>query len=120
MVRNIIHDLDPYIFDVQTRFQTERLKTILRDKKRRQSELYICGDLNRFIESLTAAERHELIDGNPDLHLTPPLSPQEREVFQRASQPVRDVFIRIGGLHSREVLDRLLTATSHAAEVSDQ
>jgi tripartite ATP-independent transporter DctP family solute receptor len=112
LVASVIAELDEYIFEVQTRFQTERLKTILRDKKRRRSELNICGDLSAFVESLTPQEREELIDDNPYLRLHPALSPEERQEFRRASEGVREEFLRIGGPRSQAVLDRLLSATA--------
>lgn len=108
LVANVIDELDDYIFDVQTRFQTERLKTILQDKQRQQSELYLCGDLTRFLDSLTPEERSELIDNNESLHLVPELSAEERDAFKQASKKVREVFLRIGGPRSAEVLQRLL------------
>ena len=108
LVTDVINELDSYIFELQVGFQTERLKTILRDKKRKQSELNICGDLSRFIDSLTPQERQELIDDNPSLNVTPHLSAEEREAFRRVSEDVRDVFLEIGGARSRTVLDRLL------------
>ena len=40
------------------------------------------------------------------------LSAAEREAFRRASEGVRKVFLEIGGTRSKEVLDRLLSATS--------
>lgn len=108
LVTEAIMELDEYIFDVQVEFQTERLKTILRDKKRKQSKLNVCGDLSVFLESLTSEERKELIDNNPSLNLTPQLSPEERDTFREASESVREIFLEIGGPKSGEVLERLL------------
>lgn len=109
LVTGVIRELDDYIFHVQTRFQTERLKTILRDRIRQRSVLSIAGDLTRFRASLTAEEQRELIDGNEFLNLTPPLSHEEREEFREASEGVRDVFLEIGGPDSDDVLHRLLS-----------
>ena len=113
LVSDVIQELDEYIFDVQARFQNERLKSILRDKMRQEAELKICGDLQRFIESLTAKERRELIDENEYLNLVPALTSEEVELFKEASKAVRDVFLEIGGPQSQEVLDRLLAVEKH-------
>jgi hypothetical protein len=112
LVSDVIRELDDDIFDVQTRFQTERLKTILRDRIRQRSLLNITGDLTRFRESLTPEEQRELIDDNEFLNLTPTLTPAERDEFQRASRDVREVFLEIGGPASDEVLERLLSASA--------
>jgi len=112
VVTDVIKELDDYIFEVQTRFQTERLKTILRDKKRKQSELNICGDLSHFLESLTLQEHQELIDENSSLNIFPGLTPNERDEFRRASKDVRKVFLEIGGSRGKETLHRLLAATA--------
>lgn len=116
LVTDVIKELDDYIFEVQTRFQTERLKTILRDKKRKQSELNICGDLSQFLESLTPEEHRELIEDNSSLKLFPELSPDERDQFRRASKDVRQVFLEIGGSRGKEALNRLLSATGSEVE----
>ncbi len=110
LVADVILELNEYIFEVQQRLQFERLETILRDKIRQQSTLHLCGDLSRFRESLTVEEQHELLDGNEYLNITPPLSPQERDLFQQASESVQDVFVDIGG--SEEVLDRVMSASA--------
>lgn len=57
LVTSVVKELDDYIFDVQTRFQTERLKSIIRDKRRQHSQLHISGDLAAFLHSLTARTR---------------------------------------------------------------
>jgi TRAP-type C4-dicarboxylate transport system substrate-binding protein len=108
LVADIMRELDDYIFKVQREFQTARLKTIRRDKKQPQSELFVSGDLSDFIDSLDAQEREELIDDNPYLKLVPELSAEERDEFERATEAVRDVFLKIGGPRSEEVLDLLL------------
>ena len=107
MVQAVIAELDEYIFDVQTRFQAERLKDILRDKKRQQAELSICGDLKDFVDSLSPAEKQELIDDNLYLKLNPGLSAEERELLEAASESVRALFLESGGPRSAEVLERL-------------
>ena len=113
MVNDVIAELDEYIFDVQVRFQTERLKVILEGKKRQRSKLNLCGDLSRFRQSLTAKERKELIDDNEFLNVQPPLSAEERAAFRQASEDVRKTFLKIGGAKSQEVLERLLSAAKH-------
>ncbi|MEQ9379540.1 MAG: TRAP transporter substrate-binding protein DctP [Pirellulales bacterium] len=112
LVSTVIEKLDEFIFDVQVRFQTERLKAILRDKKRQRSTLTICGDLSGFIASLTPEERRELIDENPYLQRAPQLTSQEREAFRRASECVQDKFLYLGGPRSQEVLHRVNSVTS--------
>lgn len=112
MVEEVIAELDDYIFDVQVRFETERLKNILLDKQRQESTLNLCGDVTRFIGSLTPEEKRELVDENVFLNLVPPLTAEEREAFRKASGDVRQIFVRIGGRNSSEVLDRVLKAAS--------
>jgi tripartite ATP-independent transporter DctP family solute receptor len=111
IVQQVIAELDAYIFQVQSELQIERLKDILRDKKRKQSELTISGDLSRFVDSLTPREKSVLLHQNPSLRLVPELSAEQREAFRRASQQVRDVFRQIGGPRSDEVLRLLLSMT---------
>lgn len=107
LITAVIEELDDYIFTVQLRYQTERLKRILRDKKRQQSQLTIIGDMIRFLDSLSPAERDELVENNPHVTLVPGLSPKERDAFREASKTVHDVFLKIGGPRSDEVLRRL-------------
>lgn len=111
ILKRTITELDEYIFGVQTQFQTERLKDILRDKKRKQSPLKVIGKMDRFVNSLSAEEQKELIDENPYLEFRPPLSEQEIAAFRQASRDVRDVYLEIGGRDAPEVLARLLEAT---------
>lgn len=111
ILERTIAELDEYIFGVQTQFQTERLKDILHDKKRKQSPLKVIGNMDRFVNSLSAEERKELIDENPYLEFRPPLSEQEIAAFRQASRDVRDVYLEIGGPAAPEVLRRLLKAT---------
>lgn len=112
LVQDVIKELDDYIFDVQMRFQTERLKDILRDKLHQRSEYTICGDLSRFMESLSDAERRELIEDNDLLRIEPGLSADEREAFRRASLNVRGMYLKNGGPGAEELLDRLLSGSS--------
>lgn len=112
LVADVITELNDYIFDVQTSLQTERLKTILRDKSRQKQPLTVIGDLEGFIASLTADERLELIDENEFLTLKPALSEEEREQFRAASEEVRDVYQEIGGPQSADVLDRLVSESA--------
>lgn len=110
LIADVIAELESYIFDVQVGFQTERLRTIVRDKKRQENELHLCGDLSSFIDWLSPDERRELIDGNPFLIVTPKLSADERNKFRQRSESVRDVYLDIGGSRSGEILDRLHSA----------
>lgn len=119
IVEESIAELDEYIFDVQTRFQTERLKKILEEKKSQQAELNVIGDLGRLIESLSPRERTELIDDNPFLTIHPPLSFNERSRFREASQPVRDVFLRTSGAGGKAALNRLVRAAAAAQAIDD-
>ncbi|MCA9225464.1 MAG: TRAP transporter substrate-binding protein DctP, partial [Planctomycetales bacterium] len=111
ILKRTITELDEYIFGVQSQFQTERLKDILRDKKRKQSPLKVIGKMDRFVNSLSAEEQKELIDENPYLEFRPPLSEREIAAFRQASRDVRDVYLEIGGRDAPEVLARLLEAT---------
>lgn len=114
IVESVIEELDEYIFEVQTGFQTERLKSVLRDIKRKRSELHLVGNLDRFIDSLTEEERQELVEENDFLHIVPELTDEERDVFRQKSLDVRNVFLEIGGSRSAEVLDRLESALKEA------
>lgn len=113
LVTSVIEELDEYIFDVQVRFQTERLKSILEDKKRQRSTITISGDLSGFVESLTSTERRELIDENPYLELSPQLTPQERNAFRRASESVQDEFLKISGPKGNDVLNRIISTAGN-------
>jgi TRAP-type C4-dicarboxylate transport system substrate-binding protein len=108
LVRNVIRELDEFIFDVQTDFQNERLKRILDDKKKKRSDLNLVGDIDDFMASLTPAEKLALIDENAYLHLHRGLSSAQRQAFRSRSQPVRDVFLEIGGQRAGEALDMVL------------
>jgi TRAP-type C4-dicarboxylate transport system substrate-binding protein len=105
MVQSAIAACDEYIFDVQQRLQTERLKVIIEEKQRKQSMLNICGDLTEFLGTLTPEERATLIDNNPYLRVTPELTEQERAKFREASEDVAEVFLKIGGKKGAEVLE---------------
>lgn len=111
--RQIVHDvmaeLDQYIHETQINSQIERLKEILRDKRRQRATLHIVGDLEWFLSSLTSTERASLIDDNEYLELHPALTADERRAFLDASQEVRDVYLRIGGKRADEMLSHLLT-----------
>jgi TRAP-type C4-dicarboxylate transport system substrate-binding protein len=110
LVEEVIAELDEFIFDVQTRFQTERLIAILEDVKRKRGELHLCGHLDRFLASLTDEQRRELIDENPFVELVPGLTDAERDAFRQASRRAREVFLEIGGSRAGEVLERLESA----------
>jgi len=110
LLNQVIRELDEYIFEVQRGFQTERLKSILKDAKRRQRMMHISGDLVRFMESLSKEEHKELIEENEYVEFLPVLSTEEREVFRNASKEARELFLEIGGSRSREFLERLQSA----------
>ena len=110
IVNSVIAELEDYIFQVQTRLQQERLKAILRDKKRQQSPLFVYGEASGFSESLSDEERRELVDDNSFVTFLPGLSSHERQQFRQASQAVRDVYLEIGGPQSHEVLQLLQAA----------
>ncbi len=112
IVLDTIADLNDYIFDVQTRFQTERLKTILQDKQRKNERLNICGDLDAFYKTLTPAEREELVEHSTLIHVTPPLTDTERDEFRRRNLSVRNVFLDIGGPKAHQVLDQIRRAVA--------
>ena len=115
LVQSVIMELDEYIFDVQTRFQTERLKSIVQDIKRKRRELHVSGNLERFRSSLSEQEQRELIDDNEYLKLSPELTDAERKAFQEKSLEVRDIFLEIGGPRSAAVLDSLEAAVRNVA-----
>ena len=105
LLKAVMMELDAYIFDVQTSLQTERLKVIIREKKRRRSPLNLCGELQPFLDGLTESERQELVVNNDYLTIHPPLSAKERAAFREASHRVNRVFLDIGGPRARETLD---------------
>jgi tripartite ATP-independent transporter DctP family solute receptor len=104
VVDEVIEELDEYIFDLQTRLQTERLKLIIAGKKKQGKTLNIAGDLTPFLDSLSDEERAELVDDNEYLKLHPPLTIDERDMFEQASTDVQQVYLRIGGERAEEVL----------------
>ncbi|MEZ6120704.1 MAG: TRAP transporter substrate-binding protein DctP [Pirellulaceae bacterium] len=108
MVVTTIDELQDYIFELQLAFQSERLKTIFRDKINRKRTLHILGDIRPFQESLTAEEHRELIDQNQYLEITDPLSIEETDAFRQKSVAVQDVFLRIGGERGPEILNMIL------------
>lgn len=118
MVDNAIAGMSEFIFARQTVFQFERLKRIVEDKQVRGAQLGIVGDLEPFVRSLTPAERVELIDRNQTLKVTSPLSLAEREAFTRASEPVKQTYLEIGGRHAERMLDLLETEIAGAASSS--
>lgn len=105
MVDQTIAELQDYIFQKQSQLQWTSLRQIIEDKKRRQSMLHIAGDLQPFLQELSAAERTELIEENPFLELHPPLSDQEIAAFRDASEQAVEVFQEIGGSESSELLE---------------
>jgi len=116
MVLQTMADLEDYIFEVQVRFQTDRLKTILREKQRKRAVLNLCGDFRRFRGTLSAEQQADLLDDNPYVNITPPLTDEERDTFRKRSLAVREVFLEIGGPRGREMLDRILNAVARAEQ----
>lgn len=112
LVEQVITELDDYILEVQTDYQTERLKRILEDKQRKRADLHIVGELGDFISSLQPQERQQLIDDNPYLHLHAGLNAAERAAFQNASRQVQEEYLRIGGPRSREILEQILAKST--------
>lgn len=108
LVDDTVAHLNDYIFRQQLQFQTERLKTIIREKKQRGATLNICGDLSKFMSSLGDSERRELIDENSQLNITAGLSSRERQELEEASQPVRDTYLQIGGSRAEAALKLIL------------
>ena len=114
LVEEVIRELDDYIFDVQIGFQTQRLKTIIAEKRKKQSTLHLCGDLTRFEMTLTPEERRELVDENEYLSVSPPLTEAERREFSERSQVVQEFFLEIGGARGAQVLDEILKAVAQS------
>jgi tripartite ATP-independent transporter DctP family solute receptor len=119
LVEDVIAELDQHIHEVQRGFQTERLKIILAEKKRKRSTLHICGDLSRFLETLTPQERRTLIDENEYLSVTPALTEAERAAFRERSEAVQQVFLRIGGEQGAHVLHEIQKAVARAEAKRD-
>lgn len=118
LVDRTITELNDFIFDLQLDFQTTRLKKIIREKGKRRQTLNICGDLSRFVASLSAEERRELIDENEYLNITQGFTSNERRQFEKASQEVKGTYLRTGGPQAEEVLN-LITDEVRKAEEAD-
>lgn len=114
MVRDVTEELDAYIFELQQAFANERLADILRACGRRGKTLHLCGDLDGFLASLSAAERRELVQDNPLWSDEPPLTDEERARFRAASRKARTAYLQIGGTHAPEVLELLADEVSRA------
>ena len=108
MVDQTIAELDEYIHDTQVDSQIERMKEIIADKQRQGKTLHVIGDLDWFLDSLTAEERKSLIEENEYLELHPQLTPEELERFRTASEQVQEVYLQIGG-PSAEAMLRMLS-----------
>jgi TRAP-type C4-dicarboxylate transport system substrate-binding protein len=109
LVRSVIAELDPWIFDIQTKLESLRLVDILEDRKRQRRELHLVGDADSLLSNFTAEERRALIKENPYLTLEPPLTADEIAAFRDASVDVQSVFLRIGGDNAEAILNRVLS-----------
>ena len=107
MVEEVIAELNDEIFRRQRQLQFEMLKQIIRDKQRKEQPLHVAGDLKRVLGTLDASERLELVEENPFLELSPPLTDEERAAFRRLSQAVRETYLEIGGTRSQAILKKL-------------
>lgn len=109
LVREVMRELAPWIFTVQTDLESRRLADILRDKKRQRQLLHVCGEIDDLLAAFSSAERRELVDDNAFVTFEPPLTAKEVAAFREASRDVQETFLRIGGPQARQVLDLLLT-----------
>jgi len=107
IVDRTIAELDGYIHDKQVASQIERMKQIIADKQRQGKTLHVIGDLDWFLDSLTAEERKSLIEENEYFELHPPLTPEELERFRTASEQVQEVYLQIGGPNAEAMLRKL-------------
>jgi TRAP-type C4-dicarboxylate transport system substrate-binding protein len=109
LVRQVVRELEPWVFALQTDLESHRLADILRGKKRQRQPLHVCGDVDALLAAFSAEDRRELIDDNSFVTFEPPLTAAEVAAFREASRTVQDAFLRIGGPHARRILDLLLT-----------
>ena len=103
----VIRELDEEIFEVQRRFQYERLQVILEQSRGKGHPLHLCGDMRGFVESLGDEDRIALIERNEFLHLDPVWSESERNEFVELSRDVESVYLSIGGEQAKDALDLL-------------
>jgi len=111
LVTDVIAELDPWIFDIQTELESLRLVDILRDTLRQRRDLHLIGDAESLLACFTPEQRRELVDENPFLTLEPPLTADEVEAFREASEDVQDVFLSIGGSDATRVLAQVREAS---------
>jgi TRAP-type C4-dicarboxylate transport system substrate-binding protein len=111
LVTDVIAELDPWIFDIQTELESLRLVDILRDTLRQRRDLHLIGDAESLLACFTPEQRRELVDENPFLTLEPPLTADEVEAFREASEDVQDVFLSIGGRDATRVLAQVREAS---------
>lgn len=111
LVTDVIAELDPWIFDIQTELESLRLVDILRDTLRQRRDLHLIGDAESLLARFTPEQRRELVDENPFLTLEPPLTADEVEAFREASEDVQDVFLSIGGSDAPRVLAQVREAS---------
>lgn len=107
LVDEVIRELDEEIFEVQRRFQYERLQVILEQSRDKGHPLHLCGDMRGFVESLGDEDRIALIERNEFLHLDPVWSESERNEFVELSRDVESVYLSIGGEQAKDALDLL-------------
>ena len=112
LVRSVIAELDPWIFEIQTELESQRLVVILKDSLRQRRPLHLVGNTDGLLASFTADQRRELVEENPYLTLEPPLTPAEVAAFREASKQVQQVFLDIGGNDADAILTRVLSSSS--------
>jgi tripartite ATP-independent transporter DctP family solute receptor len=101
LVREVIGELDDYIFQVQRDFERQRLKKILANAQRKRTPLAIGGDVRGL---LSEEDYRTLVEGNEFLQTTEPLTDAEREAFASRSRTVREAFQRYAGERGSELL----------------
>jgi len=87
-------------------------------EERRQMVLEIVDELNDYalnVQQDFNRKRLELIrQKKPDLNIVAELTPEQREAFRKASQPVRQQFVDATGPEGERVLDELIRAIQEA------
>ncbi len=113
LVRDVIRELDDYIFQVQRDFERQRLKKILANARRKRAPLAIGGDVRGL---LTEENYRELVEENEYVTTTDALTEEEREAFASRSRAVKDAFQRYAGERGSELLARTMEFIDRSRE----
>ncbi len=92
--------------------------------ERQQMVLDVVAELNDYVLDVQRdfnRDRLELIRQNkPNLNIVTDLTPQQREAFRSASQPIRERFVELAGPEGRRLLEELIKAIKTAETTRSQ